>query len=194
MRPVLLCAGLGIFLTGCFIPPEENITTVSEVKVSYFTIPRSAVVKEPSGYYIALISRGWFAAHQKKLGEPFEQLRLPPPWPLVKIAPNDVIEELLDWINKEGFYSLPSIDLGRFTVSEMERPDFTAYVLTVQKGKSIYSVSMTDLPPEKINQFLRIRNIFLKNFMVLESPEIKIETESLQDFLKKHLPQPPDKE
>jgi len=174
MIKYLLCLFGVLLITipiNCNSTSTASATPAGEAKISYFAIAEGMLNKKVSGYYVALISWDWFNRYQKKLNEPFEKLKLPPGQPAVKIAPDDVIVELMEVMQNEGegFYSLKASNMKRFTMEEMNKPDFRTRVLTIDVNDLSYSVAMEDLPPEKQPLFIQIRDIFLKNYQYVES-------------------------
>ena len=165
---VLICS------VNCAGSGNSTNIPAGEVKISYFVISEGLVKKDVSGSYFALVSRGWWARWQKKLNEPFEQLKLPSGYPAVKIAPDDAILELIELMEKEGFYSLKSINLKQYTTAEMERLDFRIHILTIEHNGLSYSVAMETLSPENQKGFLRIKNIFLKNYLYVKTWKTEI--------------------
>lgn len=155
-----------VLLCGFNCSESGNLANIpaGEIKISCLVITQGMLKKETNASYLALVSREWWAQRKRKLNEPFELLKLPPGYPAVKIAPDDAILEILELLEKEGFYSLKSTNLKQFTIAEMERLDFKIHILTIEHNGLSYSVSLENLLPENRNNFSRIKNIFLNNY------------------------------
>lgn len=158
------------------VSPDET-EPVGAVKVSYFAMMEGRMSQKSRGNYFAVISKEWAKQNKRRLNEPFEKLKLPPVWPVVKIASNSEIRELVNLIRKEGFYSLTPTNLDHFTIDEMERSDFRTKVLTVEIDGLARCVAIEDLSPEQSVNFRKIRDIFLSFFITIESPFTKLDVE-----------------
>jgi hypothetical protein len=163
-----LVAGLLFFAPSCADFSSEG-NPPEETKISYFVITRGLRKKEMHGFYGALVSESWAVKYGKKLNEPFEQLKLPPGFPSVKKAPDDGVKELARLMRKNGFYSLAETDFKKYSLSQLNHPDFIIHILTIQEAGSIYSIAIEDQPDNKKEAFLFLKDIFLRNYSLVES-------------------------
>lgn len=184
---------VSFLITGCLSSSDNtSFPSIGEVKISYFAIIKGAVSKQPQGSYMAIISKPWLKKYGRKLNEPFEKLRLHPGHIAIKSAQDKEIRELIDLIQKQGFYSLPPVNLARYTLAELERSDFTTQVITIEVNGSSYSVALEDLPrdKDKIDTFLKVLNTFYAGFLVIEDPFMDVQVEDLREMLRRQLPPP----
>lgn len=170
-------------MIGC--SSSEETSPVGEVKISYFAIVKGMMSKQPVGSYLALISKEWLKKYGRKLNEPFEKLRLHPGRIAIKSVPDEEMRELIREIKKLGFYSLPSISLDQYTLDVLERPDFTTQVITMEINGHSHSVAAETLPPDKIQTFLNIFNVFVYAFSVIDDPLINVTLEDTSSYFKR---------
>ncbi|MBI4834383.1 MAG: hypothetical protein HY811_06165 [Planctomycetes bacterium] len=163
-----LVAGL-FFLTSSCAGISKYGDMPDEIKISYFVLTQGIRKKEIRGFYGALVSESWAEKYDKKLNESFEQLKLPPEFPAVKKAPDEGVKELILVMEENGFYSLIGTDIKKYSAEELNNPGFMIHVLTIQKGDSIYSVAIEDLPNSKKETFIFLKDIFIKNYSLVES-------------------------
>lgn len=153
----------------CATPGPYSSIPAGEIKISYFSITEGLKGKETVGSYVAMISPKWLQNYKKDLKEPFEALNLPPNQPAIKIAPDEVILELVALLEKEGFYSLKSVSLKKYSPETLSLPSFQARVLTIERNGFSYSITPENLPDNLKQTFFWLKNIFLKNYYELES-------------------------
>jgi len=180
------------YILGCVQPPvePENIKA-GELKISYFLITDSVMQKGPTGSYLAIVSKNWYARWRRKMNEPFEKLNLPPDYPSVRVAEDDVILELVELMEKEGFYSLSRTDFKWFTMEKISDPAFRTRTLTIERNGLSYTVVMEKLNTEQRKKFLRIKNIFQANYARIPGWNTDVMHEKeMQEFIKEHFNNP----
>jgi phage pi2 protein 07 len=194
---IVLFAALAVFvpyISGCVQTPEETTPKnikAGEIKISYFLITDSVMKKGPTGSYQAIVSKDWYAKRRRKMNEPFEKLNLPPDYPSVRVAEDDLILELAELLEKEGFYSLPGTDLKWFTLEKISDPAFRTRTLTMERNGMSYSLAMEKLNPEERKKFLRIKNIFLAHYARIPGWNTDVMHEKeMQEFIKEHFNKP----
>lgn len=160
-------------LTGC--ATVTSPVSSGEVKISYFYFTEVVKGKNVEGNYMAIVSPEWKRQWRKKLNEPFEQLKLPPNLPTVKMARDEVMMELVELMEKEGFYQLVPCDLKRYTIDKLNDPNFRTRVLTIERNGLSVTAALEDQPAAKKETFIWLTRIFNKNFLALTEWESGID-------------------